>query len=137
MKITTNTVLELSDEQRAFVNACFIAGQAENAFPAHRSPPADGETVILAAVDDEYAGFASFYIPEHIPLVWLDLLYVEPAYRRRSVGTILAAGVMAFAQREGLPFECGTLVGNEAMRALAASLGLEGSSILYRKEPVR
>ena len=137
MKITTSSVAELNDEQRAFVDSSFAAGKAEGAFPAHRNPPGDGDTFIFASIDGEYVGFASFFIPEHIGVVWLDLLYVEPVYRRRSVGTVLAAGVMAFAQREGLPFECGTLVSNEAMQSLAKSLGLEGSSILYRKEPVR
>jgi GNAT superfamily N-acetyltransferase len=136
MQITTTVVDSLNDEQRAFVDAGFAAGKAEGAFPAHRSPPGDGDTYVFAAVDGEYAGFASFFLPEHIPVVWLDLLYVDPVHRRRSIGTILAAGVMAVAQREGLPFECGTLVSNQAMQSLAASLGLEGNSILYRKEPV-
>lgn len=136
MKITTTVVFALNDEQRAFVEAGFSAGKADGAFPAHRSAPDDGDTYIFATVDAEYAGFASFFVPEHVAVVWLDLLYVDPAFRRHSVGTILAAGVMAFAQREGLPFECGTLTSNRAMQALAASLGLDGTSILYRKEPV-
>lgn len=137
MRLISTTVSALTAEQRTFVDESFAAGIDEGVFPASRSPAADTSDIILAVMGDVYVGFASFYIPDQVDLVWLDLLYVDPQFRRRSVATFLASGVMAFAQREGLPFECGTLVTNQAMQALAASLGLEGTSILYRKEPVR
>lgn len=137
MRLITTSVAEMTAEQRTFVDEGFAAGLAEGAFPPTREPPYDTSSIVLAVMGDEYVGFASFYIPDHYPIVWLDVLYVDPAFRRRSIATFLASGVMAFAQRENLPFECGTLMTNAAMQGLAASLGLEGSSILYRKEPVR
>lgn len=134
----------MTAEQRTFVDQAFAAGLEEGAFPSHRAAPEGDEDIVLAVMDVadlvgtrvEYVGFASYYVPGHMPLVWLDLLYVEPAFRRQSVATRLVASVMAAAQRDGLPFECGTLMSNAAMQALAVSLGLEGRSLVYRKEPV-
>lgn len=136
MNITITGLNSLDPIEYSFVLNGFAQGIADNNFPHWREGPDNEEMVAIASLNDLPIGFATFYHAGRPERVWLDLLWVEPESRRNSVGTHLVAAVLAYGERHGLAVEFGTLLGNEIMQKMAASLGLEPYTVGYRKEPV-
>lgn len=136
MNIILEGLSTLLPAQYDFVRAGFKAGTAEGSWPTWRHGPTEEEMVVLAADDFGPIGFATFYHVGDVERVWLDLLWVAPAHRRKSVGTRLLAAVVAYGGRHRLAVEFGTLSGNTALRGLAESFGLQPHTIGYRKEPL-
>jgi len=67
-----------------------------------RKPPDDDSGVAIAvAPSGHWAGFATFYETTDGRL-WLDLLWVEPAWRRRGVGRQLLEAVRQAARARNL-----------------------------------
>jgi GNAT superfamily N-acetyltransferase len=119
----------------AHILSSIDAGIADGAFPAVRATPAcrptGGETALVIFDGPKPCAFALFYQPEGFELFWVDFVWVDPEYRRRGLATELLKGVLTLAKQRGLPVELGTLVNNEAMRALAAKLGLAEKTITF------
>jgi GNAT superfamily N-acetyltransferase len=136
MNIVLEGMSTVSADQYAFIRAGFMAGRMEGAWPDWRNSPTEEEMVVLAVDDTGLIGFATFYHTDVIERVWLDLLWVAPEYRRKSVGTRLLAAVVAYGERHGLAVEFGTLAGNTALQGLAESFGLRPYTVGYRKEPL-
>lgn len=85
---------ELRDDAKArtFVHDRLGQAQAAGLIP-QRKPPADDSGVAIAvAPSDHWAGFATFYETTDGRL-WLDVLWVEPDWRRRGVGRQLLEAV--------------------------------------------
>lgn len=105
-----------------YARRCFQTAQAEGAIPANRSSLSGDETVLIArrATQDRYLnlGISVFYEPEP-ELLWLDLLYVEPEFRRQNIGFSLVEATRNFAveQRYGR-LSLGTMPGNHPMLSL-------------------
>jgi ribosomal protein S18 acetylase RimI-like enzyme len=63
------------------------------------------ETVFLAVVEGEAAGFASLrlvpYLSDDVPRAELTELYVEPVYRRRGIGRALVQQAEVLAIERG------------------------------------
>lgn len=108
----------------AYARRCMEKGQHEGAIPANRSVLTGDETAIVArfATQDGYLnqGISVFYEAEP-NVVWLDILFVEPEFRRRNVGWHLLEETRAFAVRQRFKeITLGTLSSNMPMRALMA-----------------
>lgn len=115
-------VPQLADYPSAFRYATRAFGEGVEAgvFPRERSGPTGGERAFYMPL----AGFVTFY-----PTTggyWLDLLWVDVDARRRGIGKALMAAVLDHC--EGSTIGLGYVHGNDAMAALAASVGfkLEG-----------
>ncbi|NTF32327.1 GNAT family N-acetyltransferase [Rhizobium skierniewicense] len=98
--------------------------KAEGIIPANRKSLTGDETAILArfATQDGFInqGISVFYEAD-AGLVWLDLLYVEPEYRRQNIGWHLIEETRAFAvQQRFREIALGTMASNAPMRALMA-----------------
>ncbi len=106
----------------AYAQRCMEKAQAEGAVPANRKALTGDETAILSrfATQDGFInlGISVFYEPEP-GLIWLDLLFVEPEYRRRNIGWHLLEETRLFAvQQRFQEISLGTLASNAPMRAL-------------------
>lgn len=106
----------------AYAKRCMEKSQAEAAIPANRKDLTGDETAIVArfATQDGFInlGVSVFYEPEP-GLVWLDLLFVEPGYRRRNIGWHLLEATRLFAVEQRFQeIAFGTLASNAAMRGL-------------------
>jgi GNAT superfamily N-acetyltransferase len=80
---------------------------------------------IRRATHDDYiyAGIAGFCSPEP-GVIWLDLLYVAPEFRRRGMGKQLIEAVRHRAKSNGfLRYGLGTLPSNYPMLSLVARCG--------------
>lgn len=122
-----------------FVQGGYELGTHQGAFPENRHPPSYGEMIVVARDGDDLLGFATFFhhqVSESEECVWLDLLWVPPPHRRKSVGTRLVAAVLAYGERHGMAVEFGTKADNLEMQALTESFGLQPYLIGYRREPV-
>jgi GNAT superfamily N-acetyltransferase len=117
---------QLADDDIAFdyVASSFVFGQAVGAFPLDRDGPTGGECCVLAVTQWQTPiGFATFYETGH-GKAWLDLVWVEGAYRGKGLGKKLLAAARREAAAMGLTrLEFGTQLDNAAMRGLAASVG--------------
>ncbi|HEV7278429.1 MAG TPA: GNAT family N-acetyltransferase [Devosiaceae bacterium] len=115
--------LDDDPEIAAWVADSLREGQRRGFFSL-RCELSGAESCAVIGVDGtETAGFATFWHPRvgH-DFVWIDLLWVEPPFRRRGIGTALIKAVL---QAHAAPFRIGfgSLVGNAPMHALAASMG--------------
>ncbi|WP_421358159.1 GNAT family N-acetyltransferase [Agrobacterium rosae] len=106
----------------AYAQRCMEKAQAEGMVPADRSPLNGGETAIIArfATQDGFLnqGISVFYEAD-TGLIWLDLLFVEPEYRRRNIGWHLLEATRSFAvQQRFQEIALGTMASNAPMRGL-------------------
>jgi GNAT superfamily N-acetyltransferase len=108
----------------AYIASSFVFGQAVGAFPLDRDGPTGGECCVLAVTQWQTPiGFATFYETGH-GKAWLDLVWVEGAYRGKGLGKKLLASARREAAAMGLTrLEFGTQLNNAAMRGLAAGVG--------------
>jgi GNAT superfamily N-acetyltransferase len=123
------------DAWRIEAERFFAAMEAEGALPT-REPISGGEDCIFAMAVTGQAwrpvGMATHYQPEGWDALWLDLLYVEPAYRRRGVARRLIAEVVSRADLLGLPrVEFGTMIDNGPMQALAVASGFGNARVNF------
>lgn len=107
------------------------AGQAEGAIPKDRAELTGDESAVFAIdAAGGMVGGAVFFQPDGHPNLWLDILYVAPAWRRRGIGRYLVAEVLDQARIMDLRgVEFGTLTTNAAMQALGAMCGFEQSAV--------
>lgn len=115
----------------------FVAMQAEGVLPP-REPIGGGEDCIFAMAISGQAwrpvGMAVHYQPEGWTSLWLDLLYVEPDFRRLGVGRKLVTAVMQRADMLGLPkVELGAMLDNQPMQSLAFSFGFENTRVDFSR----
>lgn len=116
--------LKDSPTARTFVHDRTRQAQRAGVLPADRSVPADDSGVAVAvAPSGHWAGFATFYETTDGRL-WLDVLWVEDAWRRRGVGLQLLEAVRTAARNGGLKgVACGHLEGNGRMVGLMQRAG--------------
>lgn len=108
-------------------------GQDEGAIPKERVDVEAGESAIFATHAGRPFAAAIFFEPEDhpYPLLFLDVLYVEPGYRGCGVGTTLLRMVCAQAERRGIRrVEFGTLMSNAAMQALGRRAGFRDHALM-------
>ncbi len=110
------------DNTLAYAQKCMERGQVEGAIPANRRPLTGHETALIArrATQDGFLrlGVSVFYEPEP-GLLWLDMLFVEPEFRRQNVGWQLLLETRAHAvSQQFREMSFGTLLTNMPMRAL-------------------
>ncbi|MDR6702960.1 GNAT family N-acetyltransferase [Agrobacterium tumefaciens] len=108
----------------AYAQRCMERGQAEGAIPANRRPLSGHEMALIArrSTQDGYLnlGISVFYEPEPGTL-WLDILFVEPEFRRQNVGWQLLEETRLFAvSQQFREIALGTLATNAPMRAFMA-----------------
>jgi GNAT superfamily N-acetyltransferase len=136
MSIMITGLSSLDPIEFNFIHNGFSAGKLAGDFPDYRQGPDNEEMAAIAYNNDGPAGFATFYHAGSPERVWLDLLWVKPDCRRKSIGTHLLAAVLAYGERYGLAIEFGTLSSNLVMQKLALSFGLKPFTVGYRKEPI-
>lgn len=128
------SLLPCSGNILTYAQRCMEKAQAEGAVPANRKALTGDETAIVArfATQDGFIkqGISVFYEAEP-GLIWIDLLYVEPEYRRRNIGWHLIEETRSFAvQQRFQEISLGTLASNAPMRALMAKApGLFGTRV--------
>ncbi|WP_107341053.1 GNAT family N-acetyltransferase [Agrobacterium pusense] len=110
------------DDTLVYAQNCMERGQAEGAIPANRRPLTGHETALIArrATQDGFPrlGVSVFYEPEP-GVLWLDMLFVEPEFRRQNVGWHLLLETRSFAvSQQFREMSFGTLMTNAPMRAL-------------------
>lgn len=108
----------------AYAQRCMEKAQAEGAVPANRRALTGNETAILSrySAQDGFInlGVAVFCEPEP-GLISLDLLFVEPEYRRRNIGWHLLEETRLFAvQQRFQEISLDALASNAPMHALMA-----------------
>ena len=80
-----------------------------------RELPDETHQVIWAVVDGEVVGFATFK-PTDENATWLELVYVQPDFRRQGIGRALFKAFIAASRAEGVGIVLtGTRAGNVAM----------------------
>lgn len=115
--------LRESPQLRTFVHDRLRQARLADAI-ADRQPPGDDCGVAIAvARSGHWAGFATFYETTDGRL-WLDVLWVEPAWRRRGAGRLLLEAVRQAARSAGLAgVACGHAEHNAPMVALMQRAG--------------
>lgn len=129
---------DLSDDAALMVANLFLTwGSEEGVMPDDRTPITEEEDAIFACVDDGsvengIVGGAVFFNPEsHPEMLFLDVLWVSPDYRRKGIGRALIQRVCAIAAERGLAkVEFGTLVTNSAMQGLGRALGFSDYALM-------
>jgi GNAT superfamily N-acetyltransferase len=111
----------------------------ESSLQASLFGAAPAACAVVARVDDEAAGFALFFRNFSTflgkPGLYLEDLYVRPAFRGRSVGKRLLSHLAAVALAQGCArFEWAVLDWNQPARRFYESLGAEANAswIPYR-----
>lgn len=142
--ITYTSVSPLIPEWKVQADRFMECMFAERALPDDRAPLTGNEDAIFAIRSDHGAagsrgttiqpvGMAVCYQPEGWDGYWLDLLYVDPAYRRQGIGRELIEATVRKATTLGLPFvELGVLAKNQRMWTLAHA-ALFSDSVVYLK----
>lgn len=107
-----------------YAQLCMLRAQHEGAVPADRKPLSGNETAIVArfATQDGFInrGIVVFREPQS-GLLWIDLLYVEPEFRRQNIGWLLLSEARNFASHQRFrEVSLGTMVSNTPMRSLMA-----------------
>lgn len=101
-------------QARTFVHDRTHQAQLIGVIPADRKPPADDSSIAIAvAPSGHWAGFATFYETSDGRL-WLDVLWVEAAWRRRGVGRQLIEAVRTAARSAQL---AGVALGHAELNA--------------------
>jgi GNAT superfamily N-acetyltransferase len=111
----------------AFVREKFDELVGAGVIARNRAPIDPGERVIyvpLEGIDGEPVAFIVFYEAE-ADLLWADLVYTLPHYRRRRMGFVLLRRLREIAVEEGFArIAFGTSPVNVPMQRLAASAGV-------------
>ena len=125
-------------ELMAAVKRLFNAGRAEGAFAVYgREVPTGNESVVWIGEPGNPEGFATAVDIEG-GRVWVDLLYVQPEFRRRGIATALVEAVAADAARRGRSDVLfGSMVGNVAMIAFSAARDVFLVSMVYGRPAIR
>lgn len=114
-----------------FIHERFSIGQDQGYYPAHRAGPAGGEEAVVASQAGEKLGFATFYWPyEDRKFCWVDLVWVEKAYRGRGIGTLIMEEVVHLVSGPGVTIQVGTDLTNTAMRQIAVGCGFAERSVI-------
>lgn len=136
------------DDTLAYAQKCMERGQAEGAITANRRPLTGHETALVArrATQDGFLrlGVCVFYEPDP-GVLWLDMLFVEPEFRRQSVGWHLLLETRLFAVSQHFrELSFGTLLTNVPMRALMrrepgffVSYEMDGQSLVFSERLAR
>lgn len=111
--------LDYSPAYRKFVHACLRRAQEAQDIPRRAPPDGDSQAVFaLTGPENRIGGFATFYEVNERRL-WLDILWVEPEYRRLGVGSWLLRRVAETAKAQRLKaVALGHVENNTAMVAL-------------------
>jgi predicted GNAT family acetyltransferase len=111
----------------------FHGAVEEGAFAVmDRKPPTGNEWAVWAGDIASPIGFAT-YVEAGAGNTWLDLVYVEPAHRRKGVGGALVAAVAQSAQCIGCSaLVLGIAVGNLSMRKVVNSVGFAQVGTVHR-----
>jgi GNAT superfamily N-acetyltransferase len=125
------------DSWRIEAERMFGQMQAEGVLP-EREPLSGGEDAVFAmAVDGRTwrpIGMAVHYQPEGWDALWLDLLYVEPGFRKRGIARRLIDEVAARADILDLPrIELGTTWENRPMQNLAIATGFDNTRVDFAR----
>lgn len=118
-----------------------IWGQQEGAIPVDRHGIEASEAAIFAHTNTVLGektaiGCAVFYQPEGANLLFLDVLFVSQAFRRRGIARELIERVCLVADEMGLPkVQFGTLSGNAAMRTVGARCGFAEEAVFLSRSP--
>lgn len=112
----------------------------EDVLPPDRERLTGTENAIFALDEEngragEIAGMLVFFRPEQDPdLLWLDLVYVAPDYRRQGIASVMIHHVAEFASAVGTErLELGTALNNAPMIALAQRAGFADTSVYFKR----
>ena len=118
---------------RTLVLDRFRAAQSDGVIPP-RPAPEDDDPLVTALAGETIAGFAVYQLCTH-KRVWLDVLWVEPAFRRRGVGTQLLHEVELATRRLRYRTVClGHEQDNAAMVSLMERTGWQVDHIVRARE---
>lgn len=106
--------------------------QAAGEVTRDRKPFTGGEEYVCCRwADDAMVAWAVFYQPEDYGKIWLDVIFVEPKFRRLGLGMSLLMKVMIAARERGLAgVSLGTGCDNSAMQALARQAGFASDHLV-------
>lgn len=130
-----NWVETLSDHPEAFAAVLhgFVEGLQEGWFPASRRTPNGNESCVWVELSTGIVGFITFYQPDHRPMVWVDLVWVDPPLRQRGYGAVMLDTIIEQCRAKKIEnIELGTLLHNDAMQALAEGRNFKAQSVSYR-----
>ena len=116
--------LPLTGNVLTYALRCMEKAKSEGCVRAQRATFTGSEMAIVARYPTQDGfirrGISVFYEAEP-GLVWLDLLYVEPEFRRQNIGWQLIEKTRSFAvQQRFREIALGTLTSNAPMRSLMA-----------------
>jgi GNAT superfamily N-acetyltransferase len=113
----------------------FFEGRDLGLFDRVMEPPDGSEECIViteAGAPPTLAAFLTHYRPlERRDFVWVQLLWVDPSYRRRGLATRMLKDLSDLLPA-GAEIGFGSMTGNAPMRALAAKLGFAEHSLNFR-----
>lgn len=114
------------------------AMRAEGVIPPERPEPTGVERAVFAcvgAVAPAYAiGMAVYYQPEGMECLFLDLLYVQPRFRRAGVALELIDRCVKAAVRDKRPcVELGVMMHNAPMLALTEKCGFGNGRVYFTR----
>ncbi len=111
------------------------AAQAAGDMPArHAPPPRESSIVFWIGTKRGLTAYASVFEPFD-GVIWLDVLWVAPAYRGRGLGKAMVATVAAIARDNGMKkMEFGTQPENAGMRGLGALLGFSDKAVVMGRQ---
>jgi GNAT superfamily N-acetyltransferase len=120
------------DKLLKWVRSRFRLGIEAGAWPEYRSAPDGREPVVVIDNDTRSlpAGFATYLLPyPRRAFVWIDLIWVEPTFRRQGIASAL---LRAIGDKHGpCHLQFGTLADNAPMNALAQRLGWRAHATTY------
>jgi GNAT superfamily N-acetyltransferase len=144
-------VNHLRDDEKlmTWARRCFRQGIEAGAWPDYRHAPDGNERVVVIEHDTPQRlglgterpegqsangtaplGFATYFFPyPRKSFIWIDLLWVEPAFRRQGIATAL---LRAIGDEHGpCHLQFGTIAENAGTHALAESLGWRAHATIY------
>ncbi len=100
-----------------------------------RQPPNGSECIVWIGEPHLPIAFATFYEPEsRVGTLWLDVMYVVPAQRRKGLARLLILTVTEEARRLGYAdLMLGTASTNQPMQSLAYEAGLSISDVIMKR----
>lgn len=125
----------ISDSPKIFAAVLdgFVCGMDEGWFPPTRRTPSGDESAVWIEFDDGPLAFATFYQPDHRPMIWIDLIWIGPNDRRAGHGSRLVDWIIHRARENKIErVELGTLPNNEAMQGLADAQGFDLVALSYQ-----
>ncbi len=110
------------------VKLAFNEGVSAGAFPEDRAEPSGEESVAWISGSSKVVAFATFYETDHGKM-WIDVLWVDPGFRREGKAATLIAAIEAHASALGYgKIAMGVKADNGTMihTAIAASFNAAG-----------